>query len=88
MDKAKRHLEICQELNLIYSQKNHDYGDSFGKSFRELGEISALTRMYDKLQRLISLQKTTAQVNESKLDTARDLANYSIMYIMEVELSK
>lgn len=83
--KSQRHAEICQELNDIYCRKNNDYGDSFGKSFRELGEISAITRMYDKLQRLISLQKTTVQVNESKIETLKDLANYAIMTIMELE---
>jgi len=85
MDKAKRHLEICQELYNIYVIKNHDYGDSFGRTFKDLGIISAITRMYDKLNRLISLTKTPQQVDESLRDTLLDLSNYAIMSIMELE---
>lgn len=86
MDKVQRHSDICQELNGIYSRKNHDYDDAFGKSYRKLGEVSALTRMYDKLERLIALHNSESQVDESKIETLNDLANYAIMYRMEIEI--
>ena len=31
--KVNRHNYICKELNDLYSQKNHDYGDSFHQTF-------------------------------------------------------
>ena len=32
-------MEICKELNNLYKIKNHDYGDSFGKRFKEYGMV-------------------------------------------------
>ena len=37
MDRIQRHKEICEELNDVYAKKNHDYGDSFSKTFDALG---------------------------------------------------
>lgn len=86
IQKVKRHATICESLNRIYEKKNHDYGDSFGKSIRELGIVAAITRIYDKMQRLISLTKVVAKVtDESTIDTLMDLANYCIMTIIELE---
>ena len=86
-DKVDKHRTICSSLNRIYEKKNHDYGDSFGTSIKTLGIIAAVTRIYDKMQRLISLTKSDAkpQVNdESLLDTLMDMANYCIMTIIEL----
>jgi NTP pyrophosphatase (non-canonical NTP hydrolase) len=85
--KPERHAEICGELNAIYRRKNADYGDSFGETFRKLGIISAITRITDKVNRLQSLSKKTAQVqDESIRDTLYDLANYAIMAVIEMEV--
>lgn len=85
--KPERHSEICGELNAIYRRKNADYGDSFGETFRKLGIISAITRITDKVNRLQSLSKKTAQVqDESVRDTLYDLANYAIMTAIEMEV--
>ena len=86
-DKVDKHRAICSSLNRIYEKKNHDYGDSFGTSIKTLGVIAAVTRIYDKMQRVISLTKANVkpQVNdESLLDTLMDMANYSIMTIIEL----
>lgn len=88
--KANRHMEICEKLNEIYRAKNEAYGDSFGETYRKLGIISAITRMTDKMSRLTALC-TGAQNNvkdESIRDTALDLANYSIMLVMEMDEEK
>ena len=37
MTKTERHMEICKELNDIYDKKNHDYGDSFHKTYEQWG---------------------------------------------------
>lgn len=86
MDKIDRHLHICSELNTLYTRKNHDYGDSFHKSYEEWGLPMAAIRLEDKLNRLKTLCRKGAQVqDESVRDTLMDLANYSIMTIMELE---
>ena len=85
MNKHEKHMEICKELNQIYRDKNHDYGDSFGETFQKLGIISAVTRITDKVNRLQSLCTKEQKVkNESIRDTLLDLANYAIMTIIEI----
>ena len=86
MDKYEKHMEICKELNQIYRDKNHDYGDSFGETFKKLGIISAVTRITDKVNRLQSLCTKGQKVeDESIRDTLMDLANYSIMTVIELD---
>ncbi|MHB1154513.1 MAG: DUF1599 domain-containing protein [Eubacteriales bacterium] len=85
-NKPDRHSEICLLLNDIYRKKNHDYGDSFGLTYRKLGIISAITRITDKVNRLQTLVVDNAQVqDESIRDTLFDLANYAIMTVIEME---
>ena len=87
MDKIKRHKELCDQLHDIYKKKNEAYGDSFGKTFKELGIISAVTRIYDKVNRISSLTRGAKNdiIDESLSDTLKDLSNYSIMTIIEME---
>ena len=83
--KVEKHAKICMELNELYARKNADYGDSFGKSFKEYGLTMACIRLEDKLNRIKSLTKQKAQVSdESIADTLMDLANYSIMTLVEL----
>lgn len=89
MNKAERHAELCESLNDIYIKKNKIYGDAFGKTCKELGLISAITRMYDKFNRLLNLFKGNPDtVGEAMEDTLMDLANYCLMTIMEMESYK
>ena len=86
MSKFERHEEICKELNQIYRAKNHDYGDSFGETFKKLGIISAVTRITDKVNRLQSLCTNENKVKDESInDTLRDLANYAIMTLIELD---
>ena len=85
MDKYEKHMEICKELNQIYRDKNHDYGDSFGETYEKLGIISAVTRIVDKTNRLQTLCTRKQKVDESIRDTLMDLANYSIMTVIELD---
>ena len=84
--KVARHYAICQKLNQIYKAKNHDYGDSFGDTYKKLGIISAVTRLSDKMNRLMSLAVShNAQVKDEKIeDTLLDMANYAIMTLIEL----
>ena len=86
MDKVSHHCNICGSLSALYEKKNADYGDSFGKSFKEYGLTMTCIRLEDKLNRLKALTKNKAQVeDESITDTLMDLANYAIMTIIELE---
>lgn len=72
--------DITNQLETIYDQKNHDYGNSFDKSLDEFGLVSSAIRMSDKLNRFKSLIKTDGLVkDESVDDTLLDLANYAIL---------
>lgn len=51
LSKVQRHAEICKEINRLYEQKNHDYGDSFHQTFVEEGMAMARIRLGDKLSR-------------------------------------
>lgn len=90
MNKIQMHKDLCKELNETYEKKNHDYGDSFGETFNKLGIISAITRITDKYNRLVSLctlpEEERKVKDESISDTLLDMANYCLM--TEIELRK
>ena len=85
--KVQMFRDITKKMADLYARKNHDYGDSFGRSWNKFGMVSALIRMEDKFNRLESLLKKNgeAQVNESIEDTLMDLANYAVMSIIEMQ---
>lgn len=86
VNKIEKHKSICVRLNVLYEAKNEDYGDSFGKSYKEYGLTMPCIRLEDKLNRLKSLNfSKSAKVNESIEDTLMDLANYAIMTLIELE---
>lgn len=88
-NKVQKHIEIITKLNKLYASKNADYGDSFGETYRKLGIISALTRISDKYNRLISLATKPEEERKVKdksiQDTLIDMANYCIMTVIEME---
>lgn len=87
-NKVKAFETIVNEMVELYKRKNSDYGDSFGKAYKELGVISAVTRLNDKMNRLKSLTMPNAvqKVNdESIADTLIDIANYAVMTLIELK---
>lgn len=89
MNKVERHMDICKNLNKIYEQKNHDYGDSFHDTFVEEGAAMARIRLSDKLNRFkkLSREDSEQKVNDESIrDTLLDLANYAIMTVMEMDI--
>ena len=86
--------EITNEMFNLYEIKNKNYGDSFSKQFQEYGLTSVCIRLEDKLNRLKSLNKQISEAkngiadinvdDESIKDTLIDLANYSVLAIMEI----
>lgn len=84
--KVREHEKICDLLTAVYEKKNNDYGNSFGKVFREEGFTSVITRLKDKIYRLSSINKSGNIMvkDESVEDTLLDLANYCIMALIEL----
>ena len=86
MTKLERHSELCNQLNSLYAQKNHDYGDSFHLSFVEEGWAMPRIRIGDKFNRFKVLTKKEQWVDDESIkDTLIDLANYALMTILELE---
>ena len=81
------HKRLCIDLNNLYEQKNKAYGNSFGSTYKKLGIISAVTRITDKYNRLVTLAKNTDIDcgDESIRDTLIDMANYCLMTVMEFD---
>lgn len=87
--KVQLHKEICTEINELYANKNHDYGDSFHQTFVEEGMAMARIRLGDKFNRFKTLSRGNEQkVNDESIrDTLIDLANYAIMTVLEMEVA-
>lgn len=82
---------ITGEMTRLFEIKNKNYGNSFSKQFDEYGLTSVCIRLEDKLNRLKSLSKQGDNANaddESLRDTLIDLANYSVLSIMEIDKRK
>lgn len=85
--KYAHHEKLCKELNQLYVAKNSDYNDAFGRSFRRKGLAALSLRLEDKFMRFESLASGhKAEVkDESIRDTLRDMANYCIMGMVELD---
>ena len=72
-----------------YEKKNKDYGDSFHISFEEEGMAMVRIRLGDKLNRFKALSRGNEQMvkDESIRDTLMDLANYTLMAVLEMEVA-
>lgn len=90
VDRYEIHKKLCIGLNDLYVRKNHDYGNTFGDGFKEYGLIMPAIRLEDKFNRFkqLALHPEKQQVkDESIVDTLRDLANYALMTITEMEIN-
>ena len=86
LEDKTRHQQICKYMTDLWERKNRDYGNSFSKSFEEFGTVMCAIRLEDKLNRFKNLIKNNQCVtDESIRDTLIDLANYSIMTVMELD---
>lgn len=81
---------VCMNAIKLYARKNKDYGNSFDKGVDVIGPAYAVGRLYDKMNRIISISNAkTIEVKDEKLeDTLMDLANYSIMYLAHNDKKK
>lgn len=90
MDNVKQHESLLRQIHDTYMKKNHDYGDSFSRSFKKYGLVAAMVRMEDKWNRLDNMASGAEQkvVDETIRDTLLDLAGYCIMTTMELDKQK
>lgn len=88
MSEADLITKECQNLQKTLLAKNKDYGNSFGKTFQDLGPITGLTRFLDKVNRIKNLTKQQFNglvKDESILDTWEDAAGYAILNLIELK---
>lgn len=88
LDKTDLYNSIIQNMSTTYKAKNADYGDSVGDTYNKFGDVSFLTRITDKYNRILSLSDKgeCGEVKDEKLDdTILDLANYCVLWLVERE---
>ena len=85
--RVRDHEDICNYLHDLYIRKNRDYGSSVTDTFNKYGLVSFLVRIEDKLNRVRTLnERGRAKVtDESLMDTLYDLANYTMLAIIELK---
>lgn len=73
--------EVFDECLDLFKSKNNDYDSSFEDSLDIFGVASPLSRIYDKVRRLISLliKGNKQMVDEQPIETFKDLLIYSAM---------
>ena len=88
MDRLGIYQYILSNLEDTYKRKNSDYGNSVGDTYEKFGDISFLTRITDKYNRILSLadKGECGEVKDEALeDTILDLANYCLLWLVERE---
>lgn len=90
MNKVSRFKQITNEMVNLYERKNSDYGSSIHDTYMKYGAVAYLVRMEDKINRVRSLtQNNNQKVEDEKIhDSLVDLANYSILMLLELEGDK
>ncbi len=83
---VKAFKNTVDKMTEIFIAKNHDYGNSFGETVRELGVVAGFAPIMHKFNRLKNIikGKTPLVEGESLEDTLLDMANYCIMLNMEI----
>jgi hypothetical protein len=80
MNRVDQLEKIQTNARELFAKKNADYGDAFAK----YGPVGVIMRIEDKIQRLISINKSGIVLvsDEGLRDTLLDLHNYAAMAIM------
>lgn len=89
--RSQMFAQITEQMAQTYAAKNHDYGGSFTNTFKEFGVVSVAIRLNDKMERIKSFAKMPPEQmkvkDESLRDTLLDLANYSVMALVELNIT-
>ncbi|WLT41083.1 DUF1599 domain-containing protein [Paramuribaculum intestinale] len=83
---VKAFKNTVSKMTDIFIAKNHDYGNSFGETVRELGVVAGFAPIMHKFNRLKNIIKGNTPLVEGETieDTLLDMANYCIMLNMEI----
>lgn len=84
-ERIERFHEIVNDMANLYAKKNRNYGNSFGELYDEWGDVAGVIPLHNKFSRIKSLVKGTQNNFESLEDSLKDLACYSIMFLIELE---
>lgn len=84
---AKAFIETTEKMAKIFIAKNHDYGNSYAETVRELGPVAGFATIINKFNRLKNIIKGVNPLVEGETieDTLLDMANYCIMLNMELK---
>lgn len=84
--------QYLNHMRDVYVAKNHDYGDSFTKMFKEEGFALSRIKLGDKMERFKTLTRSEngdQLVNDESIeDTLIDMANYAIMSAIAINNEK
>lgn len=77
-------IKEVKKIVALYAAKNKDYGNAFLNSFIKFGPMYPLSRLDDKLNRLVTILKNgdIFVKEESVKDTLMDIAAYAIMSLV------
>lgn len=79
---------VTDTMNLC-ERKNLDYGSSVQDTFKKFGDISYLTRITDKYNRICSLMTKENKVkDESVIDSIKDMGNYCFLWVTSKSLEE
>lgn len=83
------HKELLNYIEELYATKNDAYGDSFSRTYDDIGILSAATQIAHKYNRFINLARNadsnSSNEYESIRDTLIDMANYCLLTVMEID---
>lgn len=69
-----------------FRRKNADYGNAYADNVADFGLIAAYLPIQNKCNRIKTLIKgNKPMVNESLRDSLLDLANYAVMFLIELD---
>lgn len=86
----ERHSEICDEIKDTYHRKNSTYGNSVSQCVDRYGMVGVATLISIKHDRMVNLIRGAENLvpEESLIDTLKDMANYCIIAVTEIERLK
>lgn len=82
----KIHKQITDEIHKLFASKRADYGSTTEEMIKRYGPVAMLVFLRTKLDRLDNILLNNKMPNfESIDDTIRDMANYCIIWLLEIE---
>lgn len=84
-DEIEIHKMLCAEIHDMFKSKRADYGPTTEELLLRYGPVTMLTFLRTKLNRLDNLLlNSKTPNNESVEDSIRDMANYCIIWLLEI----